>query len=79
MLKRSFTLCKKVDRRVARVDKNLTFCDLTLRRRSRGEGSSCSDNKQSSCIRFGTAGCTNDDVLHFVTVQDQAKVDIKLR
>ena len=28
---------------------------------------------------FGTAGCTNDDVLHFVTVQGQAKVDIKLR
>ena len=32
---------------------------------------------------FGTAGCTNDDVSHFVshyvTVQGQAKVDIKLR
>ena len=28
---------------------------------------------------FGTAGCTNDDVLHFVAVQGQAKVDIKLR
>ena len=28
---------------------------------------------------FGTAGCTNDDVLHFVTVQGQAKEDIKLR
>ena len=28
---------------------------------------------------FCTADCTNDDVLHFVTVQVQAKVDIKLR
>ena len=28
---------------------------------------------------FGTAGCINDDVLHFVAVQGQAKVDIKLR
>ena len=28
---------------------------------------------------FGTAGCTNDDMLHFVTVQGQARVDIKLR
>ena len=27
---------------------------------------------------FGTAGYTNDDVLHFVTVQGQAMVDIKL-
>ena len=24
-------------------------------------------------LAFGTAGCTNDDVLHFVTVQGQAK------
>ena len=28
---------------------------------------------------FGTAVCTNDVVLHFGTVQGQAKVDIKLR
>ena len=28
---------------------------------------------------FGTAGCTNYDLLHFVTVQGQAKVDTKLR
>ena len=28
---------------------------------------------------FGTAGYTKDDVLHFVTVQGLAKVDIKLR
>ena len=28
---------------------------------------------------FGTADFTNDDVLHFVTVQGQAMVDIKLR
>ena len=25
---------------------------------------------------FGTAGCTNDDVLHYVTIQGQAMVDI---
>ena len=28
---------------------------------------------------FGTAGCTNDDMLHFLTVQGQAMIDIKLR
>ena len=28
---------------------------------------------------FSTAGCTNDDVLHVVTVHGQAMVDIKLR
>ena len=28
---------------------------------------------------FGTADCTNDDVLHFVTVQGQAMVDMKLK